>query len=280
MTNSELMNPLKGPLLVSTPGQAPAPKNLGLPRRRASGYSILINEIVNWIKDRVKNAGAKGIVMGLSGGIDSAVVSVLAQKAVGENILCLLMPCRSIEKDISDAYLHAKKFNLKTHFVELTKVYDTLLEILPAGNQLAQANLKPRLRMMTLYYFANNLNYLVAGTGNKSEITMGYFTKYGDGGVDILPIGDLVKTKVREIAKELKILDEIITKPPSAGLWEGQTDENEMGITYKELDEIIMAIENENDVNCDKEKIKLVKDKLQICEHKRCGPKMFSRNVR
>lgn len=237
--------------------------------------SKLINETVNWIYDRVRDAGAKGIVMGLSGGIDSAVVSVLSQKAAEENVLCLIMPCHSIETDINHAYSHAEKFNLKTHFVDLTELYDKFLEILPTGNQLAGANLKPRLRMMTLYYFANNLNYLVAGTGNKSELVMGYFTKYGDGGVDILPIGDMIKTKVREIAKELGILEEIITKAPSAGLWEGQTDEGEMGITYKDLDEIIMAIENKNEMVCDKNKLKIVKDKINSSAHKKCMPRMF-----
>jgi len=106
----------------------------------------------------------------------------------------------------------------------------------PATRKLAEANVKPRLRMLTLYYLANRLGSLVVGTGNRSEISVGYFTKYGDGGVDILPLGNLVKSQVRELASHLGIPNEIIEKPPSAGLWEGQTDETEMELTYEELD--------------------------------------------
>ena len=113
----------------------------------------------------------------------------------------------------------------------------------PQGNDLAKANLKPRLRMMILYYFANSQDYLVAGTGNKSELCVGYFTKYGDGGVDILPLGGLLKTEVRKLAKELGIPKEIIDRTPSAGLWKDQTDEGEMGMSYEDLDFCLEAIE-------------------------------------
>ncbi|MFA5779667.1 MAG: NAD+ synthase [Elusimicrobiota bacterium] len=194
-------------------------------------------KVIIWLKTKLKSAKKSGFVVGLSGGVDSAVVSVLCRKAIGtKNILCLILPCQSQKTDITDAKKVAKKFGLKTETIDLTKIYENLIWILPTANKLTQANLKPRLRMLTLYYFANKLNYIVAGTGNKSELTIGYFTKYGDGGVDILPLGDLYKSEVRGLAKYLKVPEEIITKPPTAGLWTGQTDEGEIGMTYDELE--------------------------------------------
>ncbi|MFH0948118.1 MAG: NAD(+) synthase [Elusimicrobiota bacterium] len=169
--------------------------------------------------------------------MDSAVVSVLCQKAVGtKNLLCLILPCQSQKIDIEDAKKVAKKFGLNIKTIDLTRIYENLIRTLPTANKLAQANLKPRLRMLMLYYFANKLNYIVAGTGNKSELSIGYFTKYGDGGVDILPTGNLYKSEVCGLAKYLRIPEEIITKPPTAGLWAGQTDEGEIGMTYGELE--------------------------------------------
>jgi NAD+ synthase len=230
------------------------------------------NKIISWIKGQVKGAKAKGIVLGLSGGIDSAVVAALAQRAVGKNnVLALFMPCNSNPKDLKDARLVAKKLKLKVKLVDLSGVYNNFLKILPGAPDLAKNNLKPRLRMATIYYFANKLNYLVCGTGNKSELMVGYFTKYGDGGVDILPIADLLKRQVRALAKELNIPESIITKPPTAGLWQGQTDEGEMGITYDALDDILDRI-------CCKKRQRLSADKLDKVmrmvarsEHKRKG---------
>lgn len=202
------------------------------------------SKIVHWLRGKVEEAGAKGLVLGISGGLDSSIVAVLVKKAVGDNHLALILPCHSSPVDLEHANLIAQTFALKTETVDLTPVYDLLLTILPPGTPMARANLKPRLRMLTLYYYANTLNYLVVGTGNKSELQVGYFTKYGDGGVDLLPIGNLYKTQLREFAHYLGIPREIIEKPPSAGLWEGQTDEGEMGITYSELDSILEALEN------------------------------------
>ena len=197
-------------------------------------------KIISWIKKIVKDSKAKGIVVGVSGGIDSAVVATLCRKALGkEKVLALILPCHSHKDDVVHARLLIRWLGIPHKCAELTKTYSTLLKVLPKGNKLAKANLKPRLRMMTLYFFANSLNYLVAGTGNKSELMIGYFTKYGDGGVDILPIGKLLKCQVYQLAKELGIPDEIILKAPTAGLWPGQTDEGEMGITYKKLDNIL-----------------------------------------
>lgn len=233
------------------------------------------NKIVNWIKKQLKSAGTKGIVMGLSGGVDSAVVAALAKEAVGRNrILALILPCHSQVQDIKDARLIAKQLGIKTKTIDLSKVYDSLIKILPSASNLAKANLKPRLRMLVLYYFANKLNYLVCGTGNKSELMVGYFTKHGDGATDILPIGGLLKTQVRRLAKELGIPKHIIAKPPTAGLWPGQTDEGEMGITYPELDDILERIENNRKQIFSKDKVKRIKEMIKRSEHKRQGPKI------
>lgn len=229
----------------------------------------IADRISLWIRERVKEAGAEGAVVGLSGGVDSSTAAVLAKRALGDRMLGLIMPCHSDPTDVEHAKLVATKFDIKTEYVDLTPVFDCLMGALPPGGRLARGNLKPRLRMSTLYYFANNLHYLVMGTGDKSELTIGYFTKYGDGGVDILPIGDLLKTQVRKLAKELGVPDEIIAKPPSPGLWEGQTGEGEIGIAYEELDKILLAIESGDTSNCDPEALKRVKGMIAASEHKR-----------
>ncbi len=230
------------------------------------------NKIVLWIKQKVKDSGAKGIVLGLSGGIDSAVVAALVKKAVGKNnLLVLFMPCNSDPQDLKDAKLVANELGLKSKLMDLSVVYNNFLKVLPGAVSLARGNLKPRLRMSALYYFANKLNYLVCGTGNKSELLVGYFTKYGDGGVDILPIADLFKRQVRLLAKELKIPQAIITKPPTAGLWYGQTDEVEMGITYNELDDILDRFCNHKKQVAGSSSVDKVIRMYKKSEHKRKG---------
>jgi NAD+ synthase len=229
-------------------------------------------KIISWIKQKVKDSGVKGIVLGLSGGIDSAVVAALAKGAVGKNnLLVLFMPCDSNPQDLKDAELVAHELGLKSKFVDLSAVYNNFLKVLPGAISLARGNLKPRLRMSTLYYFANKLNYLVCGTGNKSELMVGYFTKYGDGGVDILPIADLFKRQVRQLAKELKIPQAIITKPPTAGFWNGQTDEGEMGITYNELDDILDRFCNHKEQIAGSKNVNKVIRMYKKSEHKRKG---------
>lgn len=230
------------------------------------------NKIISWIKKQVKDADARGIVLGLSGGIDSAVVAALCVKALGSSkVLGLLMPCHSHGQDARDALLVARKLKVKVKKVDLSKPFDTLIRVLPAGDGLPSNNLKPRLRMLTLYYFANKFNYLVCGTGNKSELFAGYFTKYGDGGVDILPIADVYKKDVRTLAGELGIPQAIITKSPTAGLWPGQTDEGEMGITYHELDDILGRLEHKKKQALSKGKVDKVKAMMKRSEHKRSG---------
>lgn len=235
----------------------------------------LADDVSNWIKTQVKEAKAKGVVVGLSGGIDSSVVAALSKKALGDNVLGLIMPCMSESSDEEHAFLVASFLKIKTERIILDTVYEKLLDIFPSGNKLAMANLKPRLRMLTLYYFANNLNYLVAGTGNKSEIMVGYFTKYGDGGVDVLPLGKLLKTEVKKLAEELGIPKEIIEKRPSAGLWPEQADEKELGIIYDELDRVILALESGKKEELDSHILAKVESLIKASEHKRTLVKMF-----
>jgi len=230
----------------------------------------LSNSISKWIKEEVAKANAKGLVVGISGGIDSACVALLCKKALGKNVLGLILPCQSDSRDERIARLLAKKFNIKLKKITLDSALKEFKSILPKGRGLSLANIKPRMRMIVLYYFASKMNYLVAGSGNKSELTIGYFTKYGDGGVDILPIGGLLKTEVRELAKELGVPKEIIDRPPTAGLWQGQTDESEMGITYNNLDRAILAIESGNQKRIASPQITAkVKNMIRYSQHKR-----------
>lgn len=232
----------------------------------------IAEKLVSWIKERVSAAGSKGVVLGLSGGMDSSVAAVLCQRAFPQNMLAVIMPCHSINQDIEHARAVAQKFSIPTKTVVLDSTFDTLLKALPQEktapevSRLAQANLKARLRMLTLYYFANKLNYIVVGSGNRDERALGYFTKYGDGGVDIQPLGGLLKGQVKELARVLGIPQPIIDKPPSAGLWEGQTDEGELGISYDELDRYLASGQASAAI---KKKLKSI---IAAAEHKRQPP--------
>ena len=207
----------------------------------------MTEKLVTWVREKVLAAGCKGVVLGMSGGLDSSVLAVLCQRAFPGNTLGVIMPAHSQPQDKEHALAVAGKFSIATTEVVLDDILDKLSQALPdyqatpGVSQLAQANLKARLRMAVLYYIANQLNYMVAGSSNRSEVAIGYFTKYGDGGVDILPLGNLVKGQVRELAESLGIPRPIIDKPPSAGLWAGQTDEAEMGFSYDELDRYLLT---------------------------------------
>lgn len=237
----------------------------------------LCNEISEWIRRKVGEANLEGGVLGLSGGIDSAVTAILSKKALDKKVLGIIMPCHSNLEDVKCARELAEKFDLPTREICLDTVYDEFTKILPSsgGNRIAQANIKPRIRMITLYYFANLLNYLVIGTGNKSELIMGYFTKYGDGGVDILPLGNFLKTEVKEMAGHLGVPESILSKPPSAGLWSGQTDEEEMGVSYEEIDRAIRRIEGER-VPASAESLEKVRSAMKRSQHKRSLPPIFN----
>lgn len=196
--------------------------------------------IVEFIKDYVAGIGVKGVVLGLSGGIDSSLVATLACEAIGpERVLGIMLPVDA-EKDaqnVADARELAESLGMKHELFELRDAVSAYSSL--SLDRVALGNLTARLRMTTWYARANQENQLVLGTGNKSEIMVGYFTKYGDGGVDILPIGELYKTNVRNLSTHIGIPKEIVKKIPSAGLWPGQTDEGEMGLTYGELDSIL-----------------------------------------
>lgn len=230
--------------------------------------------LIEWIRDRVSAAGAQGVVYGLSGGLDSALVGALCQRAFPEDSLAVIMPCHSLAQDMEDARLVADALGLKTEVIILDQVYDLLLGLLnPAGldnsskkMQLTLANMKPRLRMVVLYYYASIHKYLVVGGSNKSELTVGYFTKHGDGGSDLIPLGNLVKCQVRELARYLGVPDKVVMKPPSAGLWKNQNDEDDFGFTYAMLDHYLLGGEIPEDV---KEKIDGMR---KGSEHKRRTP--------
>lgn len=231
----------------------------------------LIDAIVKWMQDRVCEAKANGVVLGLSGGIDSAVVAALAKKAFPESSLGVIMPCHSNPIDEKHGLLVADTIGLKVEKVDLTSVYDVLLDCVPikSKNKMALANIKPRLRMTTLYYFAQDMGYLVVGSSNKSELTVGYFTKHGDSGVDLLPIASFTKTQVRQLAEYLNIPRIIIEKPPTAGLWEDQTDEKEMGFSYEVLDKYIETKTGPERI------IEKIEHMNRISEHKRSMPLIF-----
>src|SRR3954464_12329717 len=211
-------------------------------------------KIAGWMRGQLASSGAGGFVVGLSGGVDSAVVARLAQLAAPGHVVAAVMPAHSEPDDERDAAIVATHFSLTTVTIDLANAYDQTLATAqaalqqlprqprgaraadPARVRLPLANIKPRLRMTLLYFLANSLDYLVAGTGNRSELAIGYFTKHGDGGVDLLPIGGLLKSEVRALARELNVPAAIVEREPSAGLWVGQIDEQEMGFSYADLE--------------------------------------------
>ena len=199
------------------------------------------------IKAVVKNSRKRGVVVGLSGGIDSTVVAKLSADALGkDNVLCLIMPIGDIDEKVAkEAVALAKSLKLRHEVIDLSGPFDAMVDRLGCEkDRERKGNLKARLRMMTLYERAGRNGLLVLGTGNKSEILVGYFTKYGDGGSDFLPIGDLYKTQVRSLAAHIGIPEKVIDKVPTAGFWKGQTDEGHLGMLYEDLDRVLFGIEH------------------------------------
>ncbi len=245
-------------------------------------WNAVVDRITNFIRKVVEDANAEGVVVGLSGGVDSSTTAFLCVKALGsDRVLGIVMPERGVtrEEDIDDALKICEILGIDYKFVEINPMVEVFLNELGEGSKIAVANLKPRIRMIINYYFANNLNRLVAGTGNKSELLTGYYTKYGDGGVDFLPIGDLYKTEVFELARFLGVPDRIIRKKPSAGLWIGQTDEGELGITYAKLDTILKALEKgmkpeeiPKEFDVSEDEVRRVVEMVERSKHKREPP--------
>lgn len=228
-------------------------------------YEKIVQDMVSWLRDKRDKTGLKGAVFGLSGGVDSAVVAGLSKLAFGDDHLAIVMPIHSLEEDEVDAKLVADKLGIKTARVDLTSTYDDFVKSAKADDfsKMSLSNIKPRLRMTNLYLYGQNLSYMVLGSSNKSEYLVGYFTKWADSACDIYLLRDFYKREVYEIAKVLGVPDEVINKKPSAGLWKGQSDEDELGVSY---DDIEKYFEGEAIA---KEKEERIKKLYNSTEHKR-----------
>lgn len=229
-------------------------------------YTKIIDNIASWINELLIESKTKGFVYGISGGIDSALVAAIAAKFFKDKSLGLLMNISNSQEDKKDQQLLINKLKIVNQNVDLQKVYQIYLDYFP-NNQNSQMNLKARIRMNTLYYFAQSLNYLVCGTSNADEIYTGYFTKYGDSGSDFMPLANLLKSDITECAKLLNVPGSIISKKPTAGLYEGQSDESELKVTYKEIDDYLL---NNPVSDYAKQRIEYLN---KISEHKRKMPK-------
>lgn len=237
----------------------------------------LADHLVRWIHDEVTGGGGAGVVFGVSGGVDSAVVAALAARAFPHAALGVLMPCHSDPQDAEDGVLVARHFGIEHLVIDLGPLFDRFVETLTQASpglpssRLAIGNLKPRLRMITLYALANQRDFFVLGSSNRSELTVGYFTKYGDSAADLLPLGNLVKHEVWDLARALGVPQRIVDRVPSAGLWPGQSDEADLGITYKELDTYLLS-------GLGAESVRARVDALKAgSEHKRAGPRIAPR---
>jgi len=253
-------------------------------------YQLEIYNVSQWMKNYAEKAGSDGYVVGLSGGIDSAVVACLAVKALGkDNVIGVSIPCQTKDESMQDAAYLSMDLGIALRVFPIDEAYENFYSRLLPGkketHQLTQANMKARLRMTVLYMMANQFNYLVAGTGNLSELMVGYCTKYGDGGVDIESLGNYYKSEVYKMAELMpEIPDSTKTKAPSADLWEGQTDEEELGMSYVELDTILRDINRQGLVlpstilALGEEKTGRVQSMIKTAEHKNNTPPRYKRN--
>jgi NAD+ synthase len=269
------------------------PPRLSAPRERR-------DEIEEFVRDVVDDAGVDGVVVNLSGGIDSSVTVTLAAEALGcDRVTGLVLPAAGTpQRDVDDAIRLAEELVVDYHVLDLQPIVDRFLAVLLDGTgavrdagtptavgsadalQRERGNLAARARMATAYFEANRTNRLVLGTGNRPELALGYFTKYGDGGVDALPLGDLYKTQVRDLARVLDVPETIVEKPPTAGLWEGQTDEAELGAPYPLVDAILeQLLDRDRDVDetatalgLERDRVATVATRVATNAHKRAVP--------
>lgn len=253
------------------------------------------SKITRFIKDYFAKTETKGLVLGLSGGIDSSTTAALSALAIGgDKVLGLILPEKETYniKDVEDAKLVAEKFRIKTEKIDITPTLESFYNSIPIfdpADRVCKGNIKARTRIIYIYYYANKRDMLVCGSSDKSETMMGYFTKWGDVAADISPIMDLYKTQVQKLAKHVGIPKEIIEKPPSPSLWPGQFAEKELGIRYETLDLILYGLEHfmeteeiANQLGINREVVKRIKQRWLLTEHKRrvlLTPKLEYRTV-
>lgn len=247
----------------------------------ALNYEKIVRQITKFISEQVRSRKKNGVVIGLSGGLDSSVCLVLASKALGRNrIFGLIMPERgqTPQNDIDNAHVLAHKLRIKYKEIHFERAKKILQSNLP-NDKLSSGNLSARFRMAMLYHYAGKNNLLVLGTSDKSELMIGYFTKFGDGGADILPLGGLYKSQVKTLGKKLGISEQIINQPSSPRFWKGHIAEKELGLAYHEIDTILhYYLDNDLDTcNLSKKKKKMVIDMVRKSQHKReqipvCNP--------
>lgn len=242
-------------------------------------------KIKNFIRDYVRKAEANGIVLGLSGGIDSSTVAALSALSVGgSKVLGLIMPEKETynQEDIDDAINVAEKYGIQTKIIDITAIIETIQKTIPEFDQnekISKGNIKARTRMICLYYYANKHNLIVCGSSDKSEVMMGYFTKWGDVAADIAPIMDLYKTQVRKLAQHIGLPQRVVNKPATPALWPGQKAEDELGLKYETLDLILYGLEHfmgieeiAKQLGIDKAVVQRVSGRLERMEHKRRMP--------
>lgn len=242
-------------------------------------------KIKNFIAENIEKSGLRGSVVAVSGGIDSAVTLDLTVKALGADIVtAVTMPERDVtpKRDIMDVMQHCERLGVTCSTVDITPILHVMRDTLPnfdVTDRITSGNIKPRVRMTAAYYFANKQRRMVVGTSNKTELLVGFFTKYGDGGVDLMPLADLYKTQLRQLARHLKIPKNIIEKPPSPSFYPGHTDEGELGIDYTTLDLILYSWENGSDtstiardLDISQDLVESVMMRVNANEHKRRLP--------
>lgn len=238
--------------------------------------------IKDFIHTYVKTSGCKGVVIGLSGGLDSAIAAILCREILGKDqVLCLFLPDGATPKEDFEHVEHiGKQFDLQWKQIVIAPIVAAIQQVfMDKEEKMVVSNIKARTRMMLLYAHANKIKRLVCGTSNKSELLVGYFTKYGDGGVDFQPLGDLYKTQIRQLGSHLRLPRSLLLKPPTAGLWRGQTDEKELKMSYETLDKILYGLEQklsikeiQNQANVKRSEVERIHEMRKTSQHKRRSP--------